>query len=64
MAEIRVNKHKPAAAVLIDKGDFKSKQPRRECQRVAQHFASVCMEPQQCWHLLALVAYSLKPVKL
>ena len=21
-------------------------------------------EPQQCWHLLALVAYSLKPVKL
>ena len=23
-----------------------------------------CMEPQQCWHLLALVAYSLKPVKL
>ena len=26
--------------------------------------ASVCMEPQQCWHLLALVAYSLKPVKL
>ena len=22
------------------------------------------MEPQQCWHLLALVAYSLKPVKL
>ena len=24
--------------------------------------ASVCMEPQ-CWHLLALVAYSLKPVK-
>ena len=21
------------------------------------------MEPQQCWHLLALVAYSLKPVK-
>ena len=26
--------------------------------------ASVCMEPQQCWYLLALVAYSLKPVKL
>ena len=26
--------------------------------------ASVCMEPQQCWHLLTLVAYSLKPVKL
>ena len=26
--------------------------------------ASVCMEPQQCCHLLALVAYSLKPVKL
>ena len=26
--------------------------------------ASVCMEPQQCWLLLALVAYSLKPVKL
>ena len=26
--------------------------------------ASVCMEPQQYWHLLALVAYSLKPVKL
>ena len=26
--------------------------------------ASVCMEPQQCWHLLAFVAYSLKPVKL
>ena len=23
-----------------------------------------CMEPQQCWHLLALVAYSLRPVKL
>ena len=23
-----------------------------------------CMEPQQCWHLLAFVAYSLKPVKL
>ena len=30
----------------------------------AQHVASVCMEPQQCWQLLALVAYSLKPVKL
>ena len=30
----------------------------------AQHVASDCMEPQQCWHLLALVAYSLKPVKL
>ena len=29
----------------------------------AQHVASVCMEPQQYWHLLALVAYSLKPVK-
>ena len=29
----------------------------------AQHLASACMEPQ-CWHLLALVAYSLKPVKL
>ena len=30
-----------------------------------QHVASVCMEPQQCRHLLALtVAYSLKPVKL
>ena len=29
----------------------------------AQHVASVCMEPQQCWHLLALVAYSLKPIK-
>ena len=29
----------------------------------AQHIASVCMEPQQCWHLLALVAYSLNPVK-
>ena len=26
--------------------------------------ASVCMEPQQCWHLLALAGYSLKPVKL
>ena len=26
--------------------------------------ASVCIEPQQCWHLLALVVYSLKPVKL
>ena len=26
--------------------------------------ASVCMKPQQRWHLLALVAYSLKPVKL
>ena len=25
--------------------------------------ASVCMEPQQCWHLLALHAHSLKPVK-
>ena len=30
----------------------------------AQHVASVCMEPQQRWHLLALVAYSLKSVKL
>ena len=30
----------------------------------AQHVVSVCMEPQQCWHLLAFVAYSLKPVKL
>ena len=30
----------------------------------AQHVASVCMEPQQCWHLLVLVAYSLKPLKL
>ena len=30
----------------------------------AKHVASVCMEPQQCWHLLALVAYSLKQVKL
>ena len=30
----------------------------------AQHVASVCMEPQQCWHLLAHVAYSLKPVRL
>ena len=30
----------------------------------AQHIASVCMKPQQCWHLLAFVAYSLKPVKL
>ena len=34
----------------------------------AQHccdlFASVCMEPQQCWHLFVLVAHSLKPVKL
>ena len=30
----------------------------------AQHVASVSMEPQQCWHLSALVAYSLKPVKL
>ena len=29
-----------------------------------QHVASICMEPQQCWHLLALIAYSLKPVKL
>ena len=29
----------------------------------AQHVESVCMEPQQCWHLFALVAYSLKPVK-
>ena len=26
--------------------------------------ASVCMEPQQCWHLFTLVVYSLKPVKL
>ena len=25
---------------------------------------SICMEPQQWWHLLALVAYSLKPVKV
>ena len=32
--------------------------------RWAQHVASVCMESQQYWHLLALVAYSLKPVKL
>ena len=30
----------------------------------AQHVASVCMEPQQCWYFLALVASSLKPVKL
>ena len=30
----------------------------------ARHVSSVCMEPQQCWHLLVLVAYSLKPVKL
>ena len=30
----------------------------------AQLVASACMEPQQCWHLLALVVYSLKPVKL
>ena len=30
----------------------------------AQYVVSVCMEPQQCCHLLALVAYSLKPVKL
>ena len=30
----------------------------------AQHVSSVCMEPQQCWHLLVLVVYSLKPVKL
>ena len=30
----------------------------------AQHVASLCMEPQQCWHLLALVAHSLKPAKL
>ena len=30
----------------------------------AQHVASVCMEPQQCWHLLTLIASSLKPVKL
>ena len=29
-----------------------------------EHVASVCMEQQQCWHLLALVAYSLKPAKL
>ena len=29
-----------------------------------KHVVSVWMEPQQCWHLLALVAYSLKPVKL
>ena len=29
-----------------------------------QHVASVCMELQKCWHLLALVSYSLKPVKL
>ena len=29
----------------------------------AKHVASVCMEPHQCLHLLALVAYSLKPVK-
>ena len=37
------------------------------CKRMqhcwAQHVASVCMKPQQCWHLLALVTYSLKPVK-
>ena len=30
----------------------------------AQHVAFVCMKLQQCWHLLVLVAYSLKPVKL
>ena len=33
----------------------------RQCW--AQHVTSVCMEPQQCWHLLALVPHSLKPVK-
>ena len=30
----------------------------------AQRVSSVCMEPQQCWNLLVLVAYSLKPLKL
>ena len=30
----------------------------------AQHAESVCMGPQYSWHLLALVAYSLKPVEL
>ena len=29
-----------------------------------QHVASVSAELQQCYHLLALVAYSVKPVKL
>ena len=29
----------------------------------AQYVTSVCTEPQ-CWHLIALVAHSLKPVKL
>ena len=39
--------------------------PRKPPQHCwAQHVASVCMEPQQCWHLLTLVAYSLIPVKL
>ena len=30
----------------------------------AQHVASVRMESQQCWQLLAVVTYSLNPVKL
>ena len=38
--------------------------PNNTQHRWAQHVASVCMEPQQCWYLLVLVAYSLKPVKL
>ena len=30
----------------------------------AQYCCVRCMEPQQCLHLLALVAYSLKKIKL
>ena len=29
-----------------------------------QHVASVCIEPQQRWHMLAFVAYGLKPVEV
>ena len=36
---------------------------RRVLNLKAQHVASVCMESQQCWHLLTFVASSLKTVK-
>ena len=50
------------------KGPSENRSDKGPCKRTqhcwAKHVASVCMEPQQCWHLLAFVAYSLKPVKL
>ena len=55
-----VNKITPSPnKKLIHKGPFKRTQ---HCW--AQYVASVCMEPQQCWQLLPLVGYSLKPIKL